>query len=209
MAWLPPHKAGDMQIIGLTGSIATGKSVVAGMVRQMRFPVHDADAAVHRLMGPHGAAVANIVSLFGAQVGSPGTGIDRKILGNMVFSDSSRKAELEAILHPLVFQDRDWFIKQARRQRKPAVFLDVPLLFETGGDGACDHVITVWSPVFIQRQRALRRDGMTPQKLDAILAAQIPQPEKKRLSDLALPSSLGRAETCRRLKKWLISANLL
>lgn len=198
-----------MLIIGLTGSIATGKSVVAGMLRHMRFPVHDADAAVHRLMAPHGAAVADILSAFGAEVGSVGAGIDRKILGNLVFLDPSRKAELEAILHPLVFQDKNRFIKQARRQRKPAVFLDVPLLFETGGDGDCDHVITVWSPVFIQHQRALRRDGMTRKKLDAILTAQTPQPEKKRLSDLVLPSSLGRAETYRRLKKWLTSTNLL
>ena len=89
------------------------------------------------------------------------------------------------------------------------MFLDVPLLFETGGDQACDFVITIWSPAFIQRQRALRRDGMTSEKLHAIVQAQYPQPDKKQMSDLALPSSLGRAETNRRLRKWLKSAKLL
>lgn len=197
-----------MLIIGLTGSIATGKSTVADMLRQMRFPVHDADQTVHSLLGPGGAAVAEVISCFGAQIGSAETGIDRRKLGEIVFSEGYRKAQLEGILHPLVRADKQTFIHRARRQRRPAVFLDVPLLFETGGDGGCDYVITVWSPAFIQRQRALRRDGMTALKLAAILAAQYPQPDKKHLSDLALPSSLGRAETYRRLKKWLKAQGL-
>ena len=198
-----------MLIIGLTGSIATGKSTVAMMLRQMRFSVHDADAAVHRLMGPDGAAVAAITAYFGPGIGDCKTGINRQKLGNLVFTDTKKKAVLEAILHPLVRQHKDKFIKQARLHRKSAVFLDVPLLFETGGDQACDYVITVWSPDFIQRQRALRRDSMTPEKLHAIVQAQYPQPDKKQMSDLALPSSLGRAETKRRLKKWLKSVKLL
>ena len=198
-----------MLIIGLTGSIATGKSTVSNMLRHMRFSVHDADAAVHRLLGPQGAAVTEITTHFGSDLGDMQTGIDRKILGDRVFADKDKKAELEAILHPLVRSQKEMFIKQARRDQKPAVFLDVPLLFETGGDQVCDHVITVWSPVFIQRQRALRRDGMTAQKLHAIVQAQVPQSEKKLLSDLVLPSSLGRAETYRRLKKWLKSKKLL
>ena len=198
-----------MLIIGLTGSIATGKSTVAGMLRQMRFSVHDADAAVHRLMGPQGAAVAEITAQFGSDIGSLATGINRQKLGSLVFTNTAKKAALEAILHPLVRQQKDRFIQQARRQRKSAVFLDVPLLFETGGEQACDYVITVWSPDFIQRQRALRRDGMTPEKLHAIVQAQYPQPDKKQLSDLVLPSSLGRAETNKRLKKWLKSVKLL
>lgn len=197
-----------MLIIGLTGSIATGKSTVAVMLRRMGFPVHDADKTVHRLISAHGAAVPDILAVFGSSVGQLDTGIDRKRLGDMVFGDADKKALLEAILHPLVNQDKQRFIRQARRQRQKAVFLDVPLLFETGGDASCDYVIAVWSPAFIQRQRALRRDGMTAQKLNAILAAQYPQPEKKRLSDFALPSSLGRAETHKRLKKWLKSLKL-
>lgn len=198
-----------MLIIGLTGSIATGKSTVAGMLRQMRFSVHDADAAVHRLLGPHGDAVDQITACFGDDLGDIGTGINRKKLGDLVFSDPVKKADLEAILHPLVRQQKDKFIKQARRHRKPAIFLDVPLLFETGGDQACDYVISVWSPAFLQVQRALRRDGMTSQKLHAIVQAQTPQHDKKHLSELALPSSLGRAETNRRLRKWLKSLKLL
>ena len=198
-----------MLIIGLTGSIATGKSTVAGMLRQMRFSVHDADAAVHNLMGPHGVAVSAITAVFGADIGSPATGINRQKLGEQVFTDTDKKQVLEAIIHPLVREQKNRCIQQARRQRKSAVFLDVPLLFETGGDHACDYVITVWSPDFIQNQRALRRDGMTPEKLRAILQAQYPQSEKKQLSDLVLPSSLGRAETNRRLRKWLKAVNLL
>ena len=202
-------KTDDMLIIGLTGSIATGKSTVAMMLRQMRFSVHDADAAVHRLTGPHGAAVAAITAQFGSDIGDQETGINRQKLGNLVFANADKKAALEAILHPLVRQQKDRFIKQARRHRKSAAFLDVPLLFETGGDQACDYVITVWSPEFIQRQRALRRDGMTPEKFHAIVQAQYPQSDKIQLSDLALPSSLGRAETNKRLKKWLKTAKLL
>ena len=198
-----------MLIIGLTGSIATGKSTVAMMLRQMRFSVYDADATVHRLMGPNGAAVAAITACFGADIGDKATGINRNRLGNLVFTNPDKKAALEAILHPLVRQHKDQFIKQARQYRKSAVFLDVPLLFETGGDQACDFVITVWSPTFIQRQRALRRDGMTLEKFHAIVQSQHPQPDKKQMSDLALPSSLGRAETNRRLRKWLKSAKLL
>ncbi|MGB0810682.1 MAG: dephospho-CoA kinase [Candidatus Puniceispirillaceae bacterium] len=158
---------------------------------------------------PNGAAVAAITACFGADIGDQATGINRNRLGNLVFTNPEKKVALEAILHPLVRQHKDQFIKQARRHRKSAVFLDVPLLFETGGDQACDFVITIWSPAFIQRQRALRRDGMTPEKLHAIVQAQYLQPDKKQMSDLALPSSLGRAETNRRLRKWLKSAKLL
>ena len=197
-----------MQIIGLTGSIATGKSTVSVMLRQMGFPVHDADKTTHHLISANGVAVPDIVACFGPSVGGLKAGIDRKRLGEIVFGDADKKAALEAILHPLIYQDKQRFIRQAQRQRHKAVFLDVPLLFETGGDAACDYVITVWSPAFIQTERALRREGMTQKKLAAICAAQFPQAEKKRLSDLALPSSLGRSETRRRLKKWLKSVKL-
>jgi len=198
-----------MLIIGLTGSIATGKSTVSMMLRRMGFPVHDADQTVHHLISAYGAAVPDILAAFGASVGRTDTGINRKRLGDMVFGDAGKKAVLEGILHPLVYRDKQRFIRQARCHRHKAVFLDVPLLFETGGDAGCDHVITVWSPAFIQRQRALRRHGMTEQKLNAILSAQYPQPDKKRLSDFSLPSSLGQAETHKRLKKWLKSLRLL
>ena len=178
------------------------------LLRQMRFSVHDADATVHRLMGPNGAAVAAITACFGADIGDQATGINRNRLGNLVFTNPEKKAALEAILHPLVRQHKDQFIKRARRHRKSAVFLDVPLLFETGAIRLV--ILSLRSvPAFIQRQRALRRDGMTPEKLHAIVQAQYPQPDKKQMSDLALPSSLGRAETNRRLRKWLKSAKLL
>lgn len=198
-----------MLIIGLTGSIATGKSTVAGMLRQMRFLVHDSDQAAHALTAPGGAAVPWILDQFGTHIGSLDKGIDRKILGDLVFADSQKRLELEAILHPLIEHQKRDFIRQGMFQRRRAVFFEVPLLFETGGDGFCDRVITLWSPFFLQQRRALRRDGMSEKKLSQIVATQYPQPIKKRLSDLTLPSSLGRAETYKRLKKWLKSEKLI
>ena len=198
-----------MLVIGLTGGIASGKSTTASMIRDRGIPLHDADAAVHAMMAPGGPAVAEVLAVFGEEVAAADGGIDRQRLGGLVFAASPRRAALEAIIHPLVAADRDRFLADQRAAGAPMVVLDVPLLFETVGDQACDFVITIWSPAFIQRQRALRRDGMTPEKLHAIVQAQYPQPDKKQMSDLALPSSLGRAETNRRLRKWLKSAKLL
>ena len=111
-------------------------------------------------------------------------------------------------MHPLIREQKQRFIQRNRLQRRKAVFLDVPLLFETGGDRDCDRVITVWCPAFLQTARALRRQGMTEEKLSSVLNAQWPQSDKCHKSDLALPSSLGQAETFRRLKRWLRTENL-
>ena len=198
-----------MLIVGLTGSIATGKSTAATMLRRLNFQVHDSDKAAHQLMGPNGNAVEKIVSLFGDELGDKDTGINRIHLGNLVFSDPAKRFLLEQILHPLIFEQKQQFIKHNRRQRKKAVFLDVPLLFETGGDRDCDRVITVWCPLFLQTARVLRRQGMTEEKFFSIVKSQWPQSDKCDLSDMALPSSLGQAETCRRLKRWLRIENLI
>lgn len=198
-----------MLIVGLTGSIATGKSTVSAMLRRLNFRVHDSDKIAHELMGPGGHAVEKIISLFGAEVGSLSSGINRLHLGNFVFVDPHKRDLLEQILHPLIHERKQQFIQHNRRQRKKVVFLDVPLLFETGGDRDCDRVITVWCPEFLQTVRALRRHGMTEEKLSSILNAQSTQFDKCHLSDLAIPSSLGQAETLRRLKRWLRSENLI
>lgn len=192
-----------MQIIGLTGSIAAGKSATAQICRQMGLPVHDADKYVHKLLGPKGAAVQSVLQKFG-DVGSYEGGIDRQVLGQIVFSDKAAKAWLEAELHPLVAAHRDVFIRQYRLWRFKHVVLDIPLLFEVGADQICDSVITVWAPAFLRRQRALQRAGMTEARYAQIVDLQMPQVEKCRLSDLALPSGLGYSETRRRLKKFLL-----
>ena len=198
-----------MLIVGLTGSIATGKSTVATMLRRLNFQVHDSDRAVHQLMGPGGRAVDDIISLFGSEVVNLVSGVNRIRLGNIVFADPAKRVLLEQILHPLIREQKQRFIQQNRVQRRKVVFLDVPLLFETGGDRDCDRVITLWCPAFLQSARALRRWGMTEEKLSAVMNAQWPQSKKCHLSDLALPSSLGQAETFRRLKRWLKTENLI
>ena len=198
-----------MLIVGLTGSIATGKSTVSTMLRRLNFQVHDSDKAAHQLMGPGGRAIDDIISLFGSEVVDMALGVNRIRLGNIVFAEPAKRVLLEQILHPLIREQKQRFIQNNRLQRRKVVFLDVPLLFETGGDRDCDRVITVWCPAFLQTARALRRRGMTEEKLSSVVNAQWPQSKKCQSSDLALPSSLGQSETFRRLKRWLRAENLI
>ena len=198
-----------MLIVGLTGSIATGKSAAAAMLRRLNFQVHDSDKAAHQLMGPGGRAVDDIIFLFGSEVANMDTGVNRIRLGNIVFADPAKRVLLEQLLHPLIREEKQKFIQHNRIQRRKAVFLEVPLLFETAGDLDCDRVITVWCPTFLQKTRALRRRGMTEKKFSSVVNAQWPQSKKCQLSDLALPSSLGQAETFRRLKRWLRTESLI
>jgi dephospho-CoA kinase len=193
-----------MRIIGLTGSIATGKSSVSDMFRYLRIPVHDADRSVHNFLGPHGLAVLDIIAAFG-DVGNLDNGIDRQKLGDIIFSDPEAKNRLELIVHPLIWQDRQKFFKHMRLQNRKIVVVDIPLLFETGSDMVCDNIICVWAPYFLQRQRALHRAGMTQQKLDTILNNQLPQHTKMQLADFCLPTGLGKAYTYKLLKRWLLS----
>ncbi len=186
-----------MLVIGLTGSIGMGKSTAAAMLRRLGLPVHDADAAVHRQMACGGAAVAAVEAAF------PGVtrdaAIDRGLLGARVLGDAAALKRLEAILHPLVRAEaRAFLAKQARLRRLLAV-LDIPLLFETGGDRLCDAVIVVSAPPFIQRARVLRRPGMTDAKMQAILARQLPDAEKRRRADFVVHTGLNKAHTLRQL----------
>ena len=191
-----------MHIIGLTGSIASGKSTASEMLMQMGYWLHDADKTVHQLMGPDGAALTDIATEFQLDI-DQAIGVNRAELGRMVFQDPEKRAALEAILHPMVSANRHRFLQQARMFGARTVILDVPLLFETGTDRLCDYIITLWAPDFLQIRRALSRPAMTSDKLTAILAAQWSQTEKSRLSDLALPSGLGKAETRKRLQRFL------
>lgn len=179
-----------MIVLGLTGSIGMGKSTAASALRQMGVPVHDADASVHRLMNHSGAAVGFIEAAF------PGTAlegaIDRKELGRRVFADDAELKRLESILHPMVREQERIFLRTAQARGHLVVVLDIPLLYETGGEKRCDAVIVVTAPKFLQYQRVLRRPGMSRQRLDEILSKQIPDAEKRARADFVVQTGLGK-----------------
>jgi dephospho-CoA kinase len=187
-----------MIVLGLTGSLGMGKSAASAMLRRLGVPVHDADASVHRLMGPGGAAVAKVASSFPEALA--GDRIDRTRLGQRVFGDPAALRRLEAILHPLVRAEERRFLAAARRRRVPVVVLDIPLLLETGGERRVDGVIVVTAPLWLQRQRVLRRPGMTEERLRAVEAQQMPDAEKRRRATWVVPTGLSRSATLRRLK---------
>jgi dephospho-CoA kinase len=175
-----------MFIIGLTGSIAMGKSTTARLFAEAGVPVHDADAAVHRLY--EGEAVAAIEAAF------PGTTrdgkVDRTALGQRVLGDAPALRRLESIVHPLVREAGNRFLKEAEASGAKVVVLDIPLLFETGGDSRVDAVVVVSAPPEMQRARALER-GVSPERLEALLARQVPDQEKRRRADFVVDSSQG------------------
>ncbi len=186
-----------MLVIGLTGSIGMGKSTAVAMLRRMGIPVHDADAAVHALIGPGGGAVEEIAEAFRGVV-RKGV-VDRKRLGDAVFKDPRARVKLEAILHPRVRRAARAFVKRHARLRRDLVVLDIPLLFETGGEQLCDAVIVVSAPRAVQEQRVLSRPGMTRQKLAGILSAQVPDREKRRRADFVVQTGLSKGHTLRQL----------
>jgi dephospho-CoA kinase len=186
-----------MIVLGLTGSIGMGKSTAAAMLRDMGVPVHDADAAVHKLLGPGGKALAAVGAAFPGVVGPDG--VDRLKLGAIAFNDAAALKRLEAILHPMVREDERRFLASVRRRRADVVVLDIPLLYETGGERRCDAVIVVTAPAFLQRARVLTRKGMTEEKLRAILAKQVPDAEKRARADFIVDTGHGRATTLRQL----------
>ncbi len=188
-----------MKIIGLTGSIAMGKSVAAKMFRRLGLPVRDSDATIHRLLAKGGAGVAPVAKLFPDAIIDGA--VDRRKLGAKVFADPAALARLEAILHPLARQDMKTFLDFHRRRRTKRVVLDVPLLLETGLDAICDVVVAVSASPTIQRMRALARPGMNDEKLAGILARQMPDSEKRRRADIVAVTALGYLPTLRALKR--------
>ena len=194
-----------MIIIGLTGSVASGKSTVAGWIAERGIAVHDADAAVHSLLMADGAAVPDIIARFGTSVLADDGGIDRKKLGNHVFEHPQDRKILESILHPMVRQHRDQFLADHRRLGSKIVVLDVPLLFETGGDALCNYVVVVHAGEDTIRRRALARPGMTENKLTGILKAQMPAIEKCQRADFVLDTDLLPDVTQQHLFFWLDS----
>ncbi|MPY73048.1 MAG: dephospho-CoA kinase [Alphaproteobacteria bacterium] len=186
-----------MLVIGLTGSIGMGKSTAAGMLRRLGVPVHDSDAAVHRLIGRGGRAVRRIGDAFPGVVKEGA--VDRAALGARVFGDPAALKRLEAILHPMVAAEKGRFLRRWASRRRWSVALDVPLLYETKGDRHCDATILVSAPAFIQANRVLRRPGMTRARLDEIRARQMPEAEKKRRATYIVPTGLGYRLTFHRL----------
>lgn len=180
-----------MITLGLTGSIGMGKSTVAAMFADAGVPVFDADAAVHRLQGPGGRVVAAIEARFPGTTG--GSGVNRTALGEMVLGDGPGMAALEAIVHPAVAEERAAFL--ADHADAPLVVLDVPLLFETGGERTVDKIAVVSAAAGVQRTRVLARPGMTETKFDAILARQLPDAEKRARADFVIPTDVPLAET--------------
>jgi dephospho-CoA kinase len=175
-----------MFIIGLTGSIAMGKSTTAKLFAEEGVPVHDADAAVHRLY--EGAAVAPIEQAFPG-VTTDGK-VDRAALGQRVAGDPQALQRLEQIVHPLVRATKENFLREAEKAGASIVVLDVPLLFETGGDKDVDAVVVVSAPPEVQRARLLER-GIAMDRLEALLARQMPDAVKRQRADFIVDSSRG------------------
>lgn len=178
-----------MKIIGLTGSIGMGKSETAKMFRALGVPVFDADATVHALQAKGGRAIPHIEAAFPGVI-TDGV-LDRARLGEIVFSDDAARKKLEAIIHPMVAEERASFFEDAEKQGAKFVVLDVPLLFETGGNKACDKVVVVSAPAAVQRARVLARSGMTEAKFDDILARQTPDKVKREGADYVIDTSKG------------------
>lgn len=176
-----------MFILGLTGSIGMGKSATAKMFAEEGMPVHDADAAVHRLY--EGEATPLIEAAFPGT--TSGGKVDRAKLGQRVLGDKEAIARLEAIVHPLVMQARERFVADAERSGAKVAVLDVPLLFETGGDKRVDAVVVVSAPAEVQRARVFERPGMTDDKFAIILTKQTPDAEKRARADFVVDTSKG------------------
>ena len=176
-----------MIILGLTGSIGMGKSTTAKLFAEAGVPVYDADAAVHRLY--EGEAVPLIEAAF------PGTTVNGKVdrarLSAKVVHDPAAIRRLEQIVHPMLGASRQKFLDDAERSGAPVAVVDVPLLYETGGEKRVDAVVVVTTTPEIQRQRILARDNMTGEKLDAILARQLPDAEKRKRADFVVDTSHG------------------
>ena len=188
-----------MFVLGLTGSIGMDKSTAAAMFRRLGVPVHDADAAVHRLLAHDRGVIAEIEAAF-PDVVTNGA-VDRQALGARVFGDAQARRGLEAILHPRVRVSTREFLRRHARARTPLVVLDIPLLFETGGESRVDAVLVVSAPAFLQRQRVMRRPGMTDEKFTGILKSQAPDTEKRRRADYVVETGLGKHYTLRKIHR--------
>lgn len=180
-----------MILVGLTGSIGMGKSTAGKMFRDAGIPVFSADEAVHGLYA--GRAAPLIAEAFPDVVRNGA--VDRDRLARAVLGKPEALAALEAIVHPLVREEETAFLEAARRSGAAMAVLDIPLLFETGGERRVDHVVVVSAPGEIEQERVLKRPGMTPEKLGKILARQVPDAEKRARADYVIDTGGSLDET--------------
>lgn len=176
-----------MFILGLTGSLGMGKSATAKMFAEEGVPVHDADAAVHQLY--QSEATPLIEAAFPGT--TAGGKVNRDKLAQRVLGDSAAIKKLEAIVHPLVRNAEERFLSEAERKGATVALLDIPLLFETGGDKRCDAVVVVSAPPDVQRARAFERPGMTERKFATLLAKQMRDADKRAMADFVVDTSKG------------------
>lgn len=184
-----------MIVLGLTGSIGMGKSTIARMFRESGVPVHDSDETVHRLYA--GKAAPLIEERFPGVV-HDGV-VDREKLARAVLGQPEALKDLERIVHPLVRADADAFLERHRQAGARLVLLDIPLLYETGGEDRVDRIVVVTAPADVQRERVLARPGMTTEKFEAILARQVPDAEKRRRADFLIDTGQGMDAARRRV----------
>ncbi len=194
-----------MLTLALTGSIGMGKSTTAKMFADEGVPVWDADAAVARLYSPGGGAVAPLAALVPDCIRDTPEGheVDRAALRARVTADPSVLPKIEALVHPLVGEDRARFLDEARASGAEMALCDIPLLFETGGDRAFDATIVVSAPADVQRERVLARPGMTEQTFRTILAKQTPDAEKRAKADFIVNTGGGKDEAHARVREIL------
>src|SRR5580693_4285469 len=192
----------EMKILGLTGSIGMGKSTTAKLFAEAGVPVYDADATVHRIYQSEAAPAI--------EAAFPGTTVDGKVdrvrLSAKVVHDPAAMKKLEQIVHPMLRSYHQKFIDDAEQAGAPVAVIDVPLLYETGGEKRVDAVVVVTTTPEIQRQRILERDNMTSEKLDAILARQLPDAEKRRRADFVVDTSHGLDPVRARIRDILVEA---
>jgi dephospho-CoA kinase len=193
-----------MIVLGVTGSIGMGKSTVSKMFMDMGIPLHDADAAVHKLLAAGGAGVAPVAALFPAVLAQDAAGndyIDRAALGKIVFADAEKKKALEQILHPMVQADSAAFRADKEREGHKMIVFDIPLLFETGGETRVDAVLVVTAPADVQKARVMARPGMTEERFNHVLSQQTPDAEKRTRADYIVTTDISLDDTREQLKK--------
>ena len=192
-----------MIVVGLTGSIAMGKTETAKQFAFLGIPVFDSDAEVHRQYAEGGEAVPVIAGVFPEAVVNGA--VDRVKLSKIIVADPDAVKKLEAIVHPIVRKHQHKFLAECRAKGEPIAVLDIPLLFETGRETELDFIVVVTAPAEVQRERALQRPGMTEKKLERILALQTPDSEKRARADYIVDTSQGLAAALAQVREIVAS----
>ncbi|MCP1243128.1 dephospho-CoA kinase [Acetobacter lambici] len=190
-----------MRILGLTGGMGMGKSTVATMLRRAGLPVFDADAVVHSLQAPGGAALPPIARLVPKAVTE--RGLDRAALRQAVLDHPALLKKLEAIMHPLVRRARARFLRHYRQTGAACVVLDIPLLFETRADRLCDRVVVVSAPAWVQRRRVALRRNMPHTQARKLIACQMPDVRRRQKADAVIRTGLSMKETERQVRRFI------